>query len=54
MLVDPLTSLIQEKYTLTRNERLVVQNIFFGSLERPAICLSQTQSVKEGFIMVGV
>lgn len=37
MLVDRLTSLIQEKYTLTRNERVVVHNIFYGSLERPAI-----------------
>lgn len=39
MLVDHLTSLIQEKYTLTRNERIAVQSIFYGVLERPAICL---------------
>lgn len=37
MLVDRLTSLIQEKYTLTRNERAVVYSIFNGVLERPAI-----------------
>lgn len=37
MLVDRLTSLIQEKYTLTRNEKAVVNNIFNGVLERPAI-----------------
>lgn len=37
MLSDYLTNQIQEKYTLTRNERVVVQNIFYGSLKRPAI-----------------
>lgn len=37
MLVDRLTSLIQEKYTLTRNEKAVVNSIFDGVLERPAI-----------------
>ena len=36
MLVDRLTSLIQEKYTLTRNEKSVVNSIFNGDLERPA------------------
>lgn len=37
MLVDRLTSLIQEKYTLTRNEKAVVYRILNGVLERPAI-----------------
>lgn len=37
MLVDRLTSLIQEKYTLTRNEKAVVYSIFDGILERPTI-----------------
>lgn len=37
MLVDRLTSLIQEKYTFTRNEKAVVNSIFDGVLERPAI-----------------
>lgn len=37
MLVDRLTSLIQEKYTLTRNEKAVVYSILNGVLERPAI-----------------
>lgn len=36
MSVGYLTSLIQKKYALTRNEMVVVQNIFYGSLERPA------------------
>ena len=36
MLVDRLTSLIQEKYTLTRNEMVVVHGIFNCALERPA------------------
>ena len=37
MLVDRLISLIQEKYTLTRNEKAVVYSILNGVLERPAI-----------------
>lgn len=37
MLVDQLTSLIQEKYTLTRNEMAVLTSIFKGSLKRDAI-----------------
>jgi len=37
MLVDRLISLIQEKYTLTRNEKAVVYSILDGVLERPAI-----------------
>lgn len=37
MLVDRLISLIQEKYTLTRNEMVVVKSIFYGVLERPTI-----------------
>ena len=37
MLVDRLISLIQEKYTFTRNEKAVVNSIFNGVLERPAI-----------------
>jgi hypothetical protein len=37
MLSDYLTNLIQEKYTLTRNEMVVVNSIFDGVLERPAI-----------------
>lgn len=37
MLVDHLTSLIHEKYTLVGNERAVVHSIFYGVLERPAI-----------------
>lgn len=37
MLVDRLTSLIQEKYILTRNEKAVVYSILNGVLERPAI-----------------
>lgn len=48
MLVDHLTSLIQEKYTLTRNERIVVQSIFFGSLERPAILFITNTKRKGG------
>ena len=37
MYSDYLISLIQEKYTLTRNEMAVVNSIFDGSLERYAI-----------------
>lgn len=48
MLVDRLTSLIQEKYSLTRNERAVVHSIFFGSLERPAILFITSTKCKRG------
>lgn len=37
MSTDYLISLIQRKYTLTRNEKAVVYSIFDGVLERPAI-----------------
>ena len=48
MLVGRLTSLIQEKYTLTRNEMVVVQSIFYGSLERPAILFITNTKCKRG------
>lgn len=48
MLVDHLTSLIQEKYTLTRNEMVVVHSIFYGSLERPAILFITGTKRKRG------
>ena len=37
MASDYLISLIQGKYTFTRNEKAVVNSIFDGVLERPAI-----------------
>lgn len=48
MLVDRLTSLIQEKYSLTRNEMVVVQSIFYGVLERPAILFITNTKCKGG------
>lgn len=48
MLSDYLTNLIQEKYTLTRNEMVVVQNIFYGVLERPAILFITDTKHKRG------
>lgn len=48
MLVDRLTSLIQEKYTLTRNEKAVVYSILNGVLERPAILFITNTKRKGG------
>lgn len=48
MLVDRLTSLIQEKYTLTRNEKAVVYSIFNGALERPAILFITNIEYRDG------
>lgn len=50
MLVDRLTSLIQEKYTLTRNEKAVVYSILNGVLERPAILfITNTKHATEAY-----
>lgn len=50
MLVDHLTSLIHEKYTLVGNEMVVVQNIFYGVLERPAILfITNTKHATEAY-----
>lgn len=50
MLVDRLTSLIQEKYTLTRNEKAVVYSILNGVLERHAILfITNTKHATEAY-----
>ena len=50
MLIDRLTSLIQEKYILTRNEKAVVYSILNGVLERPAILfITNTKHATEAY-----
>lgn len=48
MASDYLISLIQGKYTFTRNEKAVVNSIFDGVLERPAILFITNIEYRDG------
>ena len=52
MASDYLISMIQGKYTFTRNEKAVVNSIFDGFLERPAI-LFITNTKRKGGLYFG-
>lgn len=52
MLSYRLIELIQRKYTLAENENVVVNSIFIGSLERPAI-LFITETKRKGGLYHG-
>lgn len=54
MASDYLINLIQGKYTFTRNEKAVVNSIFDGVLEKPAILFITNTKHATGHIVVGV